>query len=542
MPHRAGYFVLAYQWDHHCQKLYDSLMGRINQMLRELHELEHDNPDDLTQILYYYKKWHYNKDLYNHTFGEIEKRQFVINSLGYRGYGVNIDLLNALGALKKDYAGHIAWLLSERFNKLIPHLRTLITLEDKQVQDMDSGYVIDEICKRLNWNTQENTPAAAYPILLELSSYFKIMSEETPWNVNTAIFQKLFLHLGTSSMTIMKGTVGHTDQLSAAELKVIANRNFRVMYRETFSNLHTFTELGIDFLKQIHLNLSKGLVPNAGEFRAFDFPDKNGVTYECENFNKEIKSLGYVLWETSQSFHNLDAFVYDLCRSYYMFIGIHPFGDSNGRVGKCFLNYMLLKKGLPPVSFDDDDEVLALPRYGGSMEDIYNYIKKRILVAIDAYYYERWKIEHLGNINKQIYNVAFDSGFYFWQIDDKVQKLEVHFFAFVVGSGDPLFGRLQDQCRVVFSDELMLNNMSIHCGFTKIENAPWEHTFSLKGNFFIKEVEMDIKGARTFDIDFTIELLKHHYDYNYFNISVSSADGGLIHNNKGLNYTYKIQR
>ncbi|MEO5357575.1 MAG: Fic family protein [Nitrospirae bacterium YQR-1] len=542
MPHRAGYFVLAYQWDHHCKKLYDSLMGRINHILKELGELEHDSPDNLTEMLYYYKKWHYNKDLYNHTIFEIEKRLFVINSLGYRGYGVNIDLLNALGALKKDYAGHLAWLLTERFKKLVPLLRSIIELEDKQMEEMDSGYVIDKICRHLNWSTLENLPTAVHHIHLELSDYFKIMGEETPWNVNTAIFQKLFLHLGTSSMTIMKGTVGHKDQLSAAELKVIANKNFREMYAETFSNLHNFTELGIDFLKKIHLTISKGLVPNAGEFRAFDFPDKNGVTFDCENFDKEIKNLAHVLWETSQNFHNLDSFIYDLSRSYYMLIGIHPFWDSNGRVGKCFINHMLLKKGVPPISFDEEEEVLCLPRYGGSMEDIYHYIKRRILAAIEAYYYERWKIEHLGNITKQIYNVAFDSGFYFRQIDDKVQKLEVHFLAFVVNADDPLFARLQDQCRVVCPDELTLSNMSIHCGFTKKEKDPWEKIFTLKGNFFIKETVMDIKGTRTFDVDFTIELHQHHYEYKYFNVSVSSAEAGLIYNNKGLNYTYKIQR
>jgi len=36
MPHRAGYFAFAYQWDHHCHDLIQSIKDRFNQMLREL--------------------------------------------------------------------------------------------------------------------------------------------------------------------------------------------------------------------------------------------------------------------------------------------------------------------------------------------------------------------------------------------------------------------------------------------------------------------------------------------------------------------------
>ncbi|MEO5359325.1 MAG: Fic family protein [Nitrospirota bacterium] len=542
MPHRTGSFVLAYQWDHHCQAIYDSLNGKFQHILRELRELEYQEAHDTEHLLYYYMKWHYNKTLYDQTIAAIDRKCDVINSLGYRGYGVNIDLLSAFGTLKKDYVVHLSLLLTDRFNKYSAKITELINFPVSNADAVNSAQIIQQLCAILGRNAEEHTPVVTHPIHLDLKHYFKIMGEETAWNVNTAIFQKLFLHLGCSSMTIMKGSVGHEDQLSPQELKIIGNRNFIEMYKETFSSLHTYTEIGIDLLKKIHLTMSKGTVPNAGSFRPFDFPDKNGVTFDNGNFDREVKDLQHVLWETSQSFHNLDAFIYDLSRSYYMFIAIHPFWDSNGRVGKCFLNYMLLKKGIPPISFSQTEEVQALPRYGGSIEDMYDYIKHRINVAVEAYFYERWKLEHLGFLQKQIYNISFDSGFYFRQIDDRPQRLEVHFITYIVEDNELLFSTLHDRCMVVFPNEHYLYNMATYCGFSKEKRGDWEHVFNIKHNFFIKEIPSDINGTRAFDIDFSIELHDYHYDCDYFNCCVVSHEGGYIHNNKGLNYSYKIQR
>lgn len=542
MPHRRGDFVLAYQWDYHCQRLFDSYKDRFNHIIRELGELQDNEPSDAEHLLYYFKKWHYNKELFYRTVNDIDTRVYTINSLGYRGYGVNIDLLNALGALKNDHYGHVKWLLEERFKKQVSTVEKFITLDEEHILSLNSNHIIVELCKILEWKPSDNVPAAHDNIHLDLSEYFHIMGDETPWAVNTAIFQKLFLHLGCSSNTIMKGTVGHEDTLPPRELKIIGNANFIAMYEETFAQLHNFTDVSLDLLKSIHLTLSKDLVPSAGDFRSCDFPDKNGVTTDFDNFDREVKDLGFVLWETGQSFHNLDLFIYNIARSYYMFIGIHPFLDSNGRVGKCFLNYMLMKKGLPPISFKTDDEVQCLPRYGGGMEDMYEYVKKRIVIAIEAYFYERWKLEHFGYLHKQIFNVSFDSGFYFRQIDDRPQRLEVHFIGYVANYGDPLLEELQDYCRVVLPGEQLLYNITIYCGFSKEIHGEWEHGFDLKHDFFVKEVATDIQGTRAFDVDYIIELYDYHYDYTYFNTCVASTEGGFVFNNKGLNYSYKIQR
>jgi len=541
MPHRAGYFAFAYQWDHHCHALFRSIKGRFGHMLKELGELEYQHAVDEESLLNYFKKWHYTKEHYYRTIHEIDRKRSVIDSLGYRGYGVNRDLYMALDAAKNEYAGHIYWLLTERFKKHLDLAKNLIYLPQERIDSMDSHYIIGELCKKLHWAPDENIPVLP-SAHLDLGRYFHVMSRETSWSANTAIFQRLFLNLGSSSMTIMRGSRGYHDHLSSRDLKIIGNRNFIELYRELFSSLHTFTGIGTDLLKRIHYVLSKGIDPNAGNFRACDFDDRNGVTFEHGNFHREIGDLSHVLWETGQSFHDLEAFVFNLSRSYYMFIGIHPFGDSNGRTGKCFLNFMLIKKGLPPISFIDQKEIFALPRYGGSVEDMHEYIKTRIMNAVNLYFYERWKLERIGFLSKSIYNVSFDSGFHFRQIDDMPRKLEVNFTAYLIEDGNPLSQQLQDQCAVVLPNAHLIWNMTIYCGFSHNHGGEWKNVFHLKNNFFIREIRPDTPGICVFDIDFVVELRNEHFHYGYFNCCVVSQEAGRTFNNKGLNYSYRIDR
>jgi hypothetical protein len=45
-----------------------------------------------------------------------------------------------------------------------------------------------------------------------------------------------------------------------------------------------------------------------------------------------------------------------------------------------------------------------------------------------------------------------------------------------------------------------------------------------------------------FDIDFVVELRNEHFHYDYFNCCVVSHEAGRTFNNKGLNYSYRIDR
>ncbi|MGD0231825.1 MAG: Fic family protein, partial [Syntrophorhabdales bacterium] len=271
-----------------------------------------------------------------------------------------------------------------------------------------------------------------------------------------------------------------------------------------------------------------------------DFPDRNGVTFEFGNFHREVSDLAMVLDQTGRSFHHLDEFVYNLARSYYMFIGIHPFWDANGRAGKCFVNSLFLKKGLPPVVLDDEEEVLALPRYGGSMEDMHAYLKRRLRRATETYFYERSKMEALGLFGKIVHNVGFDSAFHFRQIDGRTQKIEVGFEAYVCGDTHVL-EVLMDQCRIAFSDARLLYGMTVHCGFCDGPFTEWRYPFSMKGNLHIKEVTPEIAGVRAFDVDFILDIPRQVKRGDYFSCSIASPEAGLVFTNKGLNYSYRLE-
>ncbi len=543
MPHRAGYFVLAYNWDHHCDVIHRRLTRALEHVEREAGELAAEAAHEPEHLLNYYKKWHYNNVLHHETLKEVRSRQFVINSFGYRGYGVNRDLLGALEALEPRAAA-LASVLKERFAAQATAAQAtaaqdLIYLPRELIRSRDSAYVIGELSKKLGRDRAKNTPEPRNEDTSDLSRYFHVMSE-TPHDINTAIFNTMFFAMGASSTTIMKGSAGLHNGTSSQELKRTANRNLARTAHDTFATLHCFTEIGIDLLRSIHASLSRNLNGGGGTFRLTDFPDRNGVTFEFANFQKEIDNLAIVLGETARSFHDLDTFLYNLARTYYMFIGIHPFWDGNGRVGRAFLNTQLLKKGLPPLTFDDSEEVGALPRYGGSMEDMHGYLKRRLRYAINDYFYERWKIESFGFWTKRIRNAGFDSGFHFRQIDDAPAKIEVQFPAYVVDDRNPLFRVLLDECRVVLPESRLLDDLTIYYGFADGPFQEWHHRSAIRKTFYLKELQPMEDQVRVFDVDFTVDMPQHGRRAN-FNCSVTCEEKGLIFNNKGLNYTYRIE-
>jgi hypothetical protein len=540
MPHRAGYFVLAYTWDHHCRRLYDILEGRLRRVERAVAELERDGAGEPESLYDYYGRWQGALELCRLTVNDIRKRQYVINSLGYRGYGVNRDLLAALGALGEK-SGRLEGRLEAQFRRKATAARASICLPEEMVKGHRADYIMAELRKRLGRDDDKDGHEAADGPSQDLSRYWQVMVGETSWEVNTAIFQRMFFSGGCASMTIMKGSTGLHNGYSSQELKLRANTNFVRTVREVFAGLSDYTEIRMGMLRRLHHSLTKGLDPDAGSFRQIDFPDRNGVTFEFDNFQREVSDLAIVLSETARSFHRLDEFIYNLARSYYMFIGIHPFWDCNGRVGRCFLNFLFLKKGLPPVTLNDDEEVLALPRYGGSMEDMHDYLWRRLHRATNTYLYERWKLETFGLLGKRIHNASFDSGFHFRQIDDRPPKIEVHFEAFVIDDSNDLSRAFMEESRVVLPESSLLFTMIIYCGFCDAPFAEWRYPFRLKGGFYTRELASDIAGVRVFDVDLLVDIPRQARPGDTFACSIVSEERGLIFNNKGLNYSYRLE-
>jgi len=539
MPHRAGYFVLAYAWDHHCQRLYDALEEKFRRVKGELLRLETRRVDGADSLLDYYLQWHASNELYHLAMSEVGAREFVINSLGYRGYGVNKDLLAALGSLAAAYRDQ-GRALDERFRAHASALRKAAGLTRRPADPQNSREILARLGKKLGRSIDDRTAPAGTKKSLDFAHYWDVMSRETPFPVNNAIFHKMFLSAGRSSTTIMKGSAGLHNGRPPKELKLMANNDFVDTARQLFAGLSDYVEINADLLRGLHFSLMKGLDPMAGSFRELDFPDRNGVTFEFDNFQREVADLSIVLEETARTFPDRERFIYNLARSYYMLIGIHPFWDGNGRVGRSFLNLLLVKKGLPPVAFEDDDEVLALPRYGGSMEDMHLYLEERLRRAIDRYFYERWKLESFGFFEKRVRNISFDSGMHFRQIDDRTPRLEVQFEAFVPEGTDAArtFG---DYSKIAFPDGRLLHEMTIYCGFCDARSTEWHHRFSLRNNFYVKELQPLADGTRVFDVDFVVEIPHAVRHGDFFACSVASDEGSLLFDNKGLNYMYRLE-
>ncbi|MGC4117603.1 MAG: phospholipase D-like domain-containing protein [Myxococcales bacterium] len=543
MPHRAGYFVLAYHWDHHCHALNERLKARFGEVLGTLAAVELSDKPSPKALLEAATGLAATRAAVEDHLSRMARRCQVIDELGYRGYGTNRDLAGALRTLQREHREAFEPAFRERFARLTAALPAGTLLPGGTLERLDAGAVATALKARRKGGAKAE---AAEPTKEEqargaFARYFETMSK-TPWTVNTTIFQKLFLQMGTGSVTLMRGRVGVESPRPPQELKALANRNFLDMFHESFASLHLFSEIGLDLLKRIHYVLSRDLVAEAGNFRTIDFPDKNGVNTEYANLDREIGDLGKLLRETGQSFHDLPRFFWDLARCYYMFIGIHPFWDSNGRVGRTFLNHMLLKKGVPPLSFREEDEVFALPRYGGTMEEMHEYLTARTLRSMDAYARERSRLEERGLLTREIFNVAFDSGFHFRQLNASPQKLEISCTAYVAPDGSALAQELVEECRVVLPTEALVRTGGLYAGLADSERGEWKKTLGLQVPASIEEIPTDVPGARAFELTFLMDLDESYLRHDWLYVSFISPSDRRVFSNKGIYYGTRIEK
>ncbi|TAN46073.1 MAG: hypothetical protein EPN22_00400 [Nitrospirae bacterium] len=529
MPHRAGYFVLAYQWDHHCDELLGSIRNRLHNTITRLVALERIKPACAKEIRAYYTAWNSCNEDFSTVIEAINKRQETIHNLGYRGYGVNMDLLKALEDIKNEYGPNIRRILKRRFEKYLAEANAL-----------SGGTKRKANAAELVFGLGIKTQKTGREVKSYLRDYFRL-KKETGDEADRAILQKLFLGSGGESVTIMKGSIGRRNIFSEKTLKLIGNKNLMDLCRNTFSGHESFNETGTGLLKKIHYMLSADIDPNAGDFRQHDFEDKNGVTVEFGNFDREIRYLDEVLRETTSDSGGLEDFIAKLSTAYYMFLGIHPFRDSNGRVGRCFANYLLLKKGLPPAILGDQSEILALPRYGGTIGDMHYCFKQSIRKAADLYSYERSKLKQMGLLPNRISNVSFDSGFNFRVFEGKPALIEINFPVFLIEKKHPLHKQYLDECRIVFEDEAVMRKLALHYGFSEFRMGEWDKAYDMNKYALLNETPSPTQGIKAFDMVFIIKTTRKNLRlHRYFNCCVSAGNRDMF-NNKGLNYSFGLK-
>lgn len=91
-------------------------------------------------------------------------------------------------------------------------------------------------------------------------------------------------------------------------------------------------------------------------------------------------------------FHNQADVIHPLrlaAKFHYDFVRIHPFDDGNGRISRLLMNYILLKKGFPPVivqSKDKKNYLTALNRADtGDLDAFVEYIGQQLIRSLELY-------------------------------------------------------------------------------------------------------------------------------------------------------------
>jgi fido (protein-threonine AMPylation protein) len=535
----------VYHWDHNCQRIHDKLEGNFSHMRRELNELDHDKPQDLKSILDYYKKWHYNNELFVKTMEEVNSRKRVLEMLIKQGYGVSLDLANDMTThqnLSKEWFPQV---LTRTFHGPLHRLAGHIYLPDEQKANHNSSYIIRELSKKLGDCHEDQIPRAAPPPPRIPIDHFLKISQETPAHAHMAILNGMFLELAEESGTIMEGTIGALNVDSPQLLKMLASRNLRELFNDLYETIGQDLTIDCDWIRHIHYYLTRDLDAShswkAGEFRTEDFEDKSGLTFEFGNFPRGIDELAAFLQGVNWKTENFNRFTFSLAKLYYMLLGIHPFLDSNGRTAKCLVSHMMLRRGLPPMLYNVHEEILYLPRYGGSVHQMQSYFNDRIATSLERYFFEREKIAHFGNLEKHFFRVDFDAGFYFRHLNGLFPLIEVDYKTYIIPDDNPLSPIYLNQCKIVIPEEHLMGSMVIYYGFTSQGRPDWEEKGEITATSCWKRGP-DAYGVPYFTNAFFIELRPSLARYDSLEISLACTARELIFNNKSLNYTFRMDR
>ncbi|MBS3089281.1 Fic family protein [Candidatus Pacearchaeota archaeon] len=119
----------------------------------------------------------------------------------------------------------------------------------------------------------------------------------------------------------------------------------------------TKEELSLNLLLKLHELCFKGSKPFAGKFREVNVVVRNSIGQvlhagvpkeELEDYLKD-----FINWYKNNKNKFKPLVLAAIIHN--QFEHIHPFQDGNGRVGRLLLNYILLKRGYPPINIKLED-------------------------------------------------------------------------------------------------------------------------------------------------------------------------------------------
>ncbi len=537
---------LVYEWDSNCQRIHDRITETFKHIASELGQLEHDeNPDTMWELLNYYKKWHYNSQLYKSIVSEIISRKTVLTELLQKGYGVSTALAGDLESFLSKEADWYGKALDHTFYTQLEKVKSVIYMPENHIQRKNSWHIIAQLCRKLGLNEHENIPVIPEDnedIRPEIDAFFNT-SKITPPHANIATLLKMFLSMTEQSGTIMSGSIGNVNVDPAYRVKFIASKNLRQLFDFMYNIIDQPIRIDLNFIMNIHYRLTRELdlshTWNAGEFRTEDFTNKSGLTFEFDNFRRGMEDMERFLENAQWNTDSFEFFCRQLVMLYYMLISIHPFTDSNGRTAKSLINFLMLKRGLVPITFDTYDEIPALHRYGGSPFDMEKYFKSRIKKSVHFYFEELERLKALGLTEKHFFNIDFDCGFYFRQLNGMSPGIEINFKIYEVPNHYHIYGQYIEKCKITVPSKENLSNLKLYYGFTATPFGDW-----LSGG----ERDCDCityKGTDHYGINVWEGTVIIPVDYSvaansYLELSLFNSE--INFNNKGLNYRYELDR
>jgi Fic family protein len=135
---------------------------------------------------------------------------------------------------------------------------------------------------------------------------------------------------------------------------------------------------------------------------------------------------------------------------HYRFIRIHPFDDGNGRIARLIMNYVLMRKGFPPVIIRSEDKanyLFALRKAdSGDLEAFVQYVGEQLIRALQLSIKaaKGESIDELGDIDKELALLKAKMNLI---EDNKIKKNQENIKNIYYNSLRSLFFNVENQCK-----------------------------------------------------------------------------------------------
>ena len=226
--------------------------------------------------------------------------------------------------------------------------------------------------------------------------YLKYVQEDTRNGMTTAELTEYYKHIDAVYIHNTTAIEGNSLSLTAVK-KLLKEPSFRkctwgVTERE-FDEVLNYPDVlhysrcyagkvDLEFIKQLHERIMKDILESPGEFRTHNNIYISGVDKlltPCDLIEDELQTAINNYYLNIENGENLfeQAVVF-----HYIFEGIHPFLDGNGRTGREVLNYMITSADYPMMLFEGHrNYYLSLLQCGdaGLMEEMVNGFAKIML-------------------------------------------------------------------------------------------------------------------------------------------------------------------